>query len=696
MPGLKAGASPDFLSGGGEMGAIIRGHDWKTSLGQPQTWPAPLKTLAGVMLSSLQPMFIAWGPKRIWLSNDAFTPILGGKHPHALGRPAMEVWAEAREVLEPLFARVFAGEPVHMDDFAIQLDRHGRLEEAHFAFAYTPVRDDSGKVAGLFGTCIETTAQVRALRDVAESENQFRTMAQAMPNHVWTAPPDGMLDWFNDRIYEFSGAAPGTLDGTGWSGMVHPEDLPAVGARWADALAAGEIYETEFRLRRADGAYRWHIARAVPVKDASGQTVRWIGTNTEIQDQKEISETLSDLNATLEQRVQERTSQLSHAEDALRQSQKMEAVGQLTGGIAHDFNNLLQGITGALDRIQHRITDGRVNDIERFLTGATASAKRAAAMTQRLLAFSRRQTLDPKPVNLDHLIEEVVELARHTVGPGIEMKILGGGAWQTLVDPNQLENVLLNLCINARDAMPEGGAITIETVNTPLDAAAASRFNLAPGDYISLCVSDTGTGMTPDVMARAFDPFFTTKPLGQGTGLGLSMIYGFAQQSGGHVRLSSRVGEGTLVQLYLPRCLEQKPAEDGPVPVIAAAEPGRGQTILVVDDEAIIRMMIIDAIEDAGYAGLQVGDGAAGLKILQSEARVDLLVTDVGLPGGLNGRQLADAARLKRPGLRVLFITGYAEKSIVGDGDLESGMEILPKPFMVEELTAKIREMVQT
>jgi PAS domain S-box-containing protein len=345
MPGLKAGTQSDFLSGGGEMGAIIRGHDWKTSLGPPQSWPVPLKTLAGIMLSSLQPMFIAWGPARIWLNNDAFTPILGDKHPHALGRPAMEVWAEARAVLEPLFNRVFAGEPVHMEDFALKLDRHGRLEEAHFAFAYTPVRDESGRVAGLFGTCIETTAQVRALRDAAESEGQFRTMAQAMPNHVWTAPANGLLDWFNDRVYEFSGAGAGTLDGTGWAAIVHPEDMPLAGARWSDALAAGKIYETEFRLRRADGCYRWYIARAVRIRDAAGQVVRWIGTNTDIQDQKEISETLADLNAILELRVQERTSQLSHAEDALRQAQKMEAVGQLTGGIAHDMNNILTVIT---------------------------------------------------------------------------------------------------------------------------------------------------------------------------------------------------------------------------------------------------------------------------------------------------------------------------------------------------------------
>jgi PAS domain S-box-containing protein len=303
MLGPRAEAHPDFLSGGGEMGERMRAHDWQSSLGAPKTWPPQLTTLVGVMLASQQPKFLAWGPDRIWFSNDAFIPILGDKHPQALGQPATAVWAEAWSVLEPLFARVFAGEAVHMEDFGLPLDRHGRVEEAHFAFGYTPVRDEKGQVIGLFGNCIETTGQVRALRDLAKSEGQFRTLAQAMPHHVWTAPADGLLDWFNDRVYEYSGAAPGTLDGIGWTVMVHADDLPRASARWAEALGAGKAYETEFRLRHADGSYRWHIARAVPIKDEAGTIVRWIGTNTDIEEERQtrlsLSEAQNELNILL-------------------------------------------------------------------------------------------------------------------------------------------------------------------------------------------------------------------------------------------------------------------------------------------------------------------------------------------------------------------------------------------------------------
>ena len=401
---------------------------------------------------------------------------------------------------------------------------------------------------------------------------------------------------------------------------------------------------------------------------------------------------LEQANADLKSQMAER----ERVEASLRQSQKMEAVGQLTGGLAHDFNNLLTGISGGLEMTRVRLSQGKPDSVERYITAAQGAVKRAASLTHRLLAFSRRQTLEPKPTNVNRLITGMEELIRRTVGPAIHIEVVGaGGLWATLVDPNQLENALLNLCLNARDAMPEGGRLTIETANKWLDERVARDRDIAPGQYVSLCVTDTGTGMAPDVAAHAFDPFFTTKPLGQGTGLGLSMIYGFARQSGGQTCIYSEVGKGTTMCLYLPRHDEDPNFDDGAKLPKPSESFGDGEVVLVVDDEPSIRMLIADVLADTGYSVIEASDGPAGLRALQSGARIDLLITDVGLPGGMNGRQVADAARKLRPELRVLFITGYAENALVGNGHLEKGMHVLAKPFEVERLANKIRELIK-
>jgi PAS domain S-box-containing protein len=404
---------------------------------------------------------------------------------------------------------------------------------------------------------------------------------------------------------------------------------------------------------------------------------------------------LATLNATLEERVTARTDALMQAEEALRQSQKMEAVGQLTGGLAHDFNNLLAGISGSLELMQTRLQQGRFNDVERYMAAAQGASKRAAALTHRLLAFSRRQTLDPKPTNVNRLIADMQELIQRTVGPAIPIEVVGAsGVWPALVDPPQLENALLNLCINARDAMPDGGRITIETANKWLDERAAREQDMPEGQYLALSVTDTGIGMPPEVIARVFEPFFTTKPLGQGTGLGLSMIYGFAQQSGGQVRIYSEVDKGTTVCIYLPRHYGEVEDDDGSASETTLPRSDQGETVLIVDDEPTVRMLVTDILADLGYTAIEAGDSATGLKLLQSDVRIDLLVTDVGLPGGMNGRQMADAGRLARPGLKVLFITGYAENAAVGNGQLAPGMAVLTKPFAIETMAARIRSMI--
>jgi CheY-like chemotaxis protein len=374
----------------------------------------------------------------------------------------------------------------------------------------------------------------------------------------------------------------------------------------------------------------------------------------------------------------------------------MEAVGQLTGGIAHDFNNLLTGIVGSLDMLRTRLAQGRLDVAERYITAATTSANRASALTHRLLAFARRQPLNPKPVQANALVASLEDLFRRTLGETISLEIvLAGGLWPTLCDPNQLENALLNLVINARDAMPDGGKLTIETANAHLDDAyAAAQRDLDPGQYVAICVTDTGTGMSPEVIERAFDPFFTTKPIGQGTGLGLSMIYGFVKQSDGHVRIYSEVGQGTTVKLYLPRHRGSvETSADTSIPADAPRSE-TGETILVVEDEPVVRGLIVDVLTDLGYRILEAQDGPSGLKILQSKRPIDLLVTDVGLPG-INGRQLADQARERRPDLKVLFMTGYAENAAIAAGFLEPGMAMMTKPFAVDALARKVRGMIE-
>lgn len=382
-------------------------------------------------------------------------------------------------------------------------------------------------------------------------------------------------------------------------------------------------------------------------------------------------------------------------EEMLRQSQKMEAVGQLTGGLAHDFNNLLAGISGSLELISMRLAQGRVADVEKYVTAAKGAANRAAALTHRLLAFSRRQTLAPKPTDVKALVAGMEDLIGRTIGPSIQLEtVSAAGLWPSLIDPSQLENAILNLCLNARDAMPDGGRITIETGNRWLDQRSARERGLEPGQYISLCVSDTGTGMSPDVIAKAFDPFFTTKPIGVGTGLGLSMIYGFAQQSEGAVRIYSELGQGTSVCIYLPRHWGDAGHEDQVVDAVGVLR-GDGETVLIVDDEPTVRMLVAEILSDLGYNALEAEDGASGLKVLNSGVRIDLLVTDVGLPGGLNGRQVADAARSIRPGLKVLFITGYAENAVLSHGHLDPGMHVMTKPFAMDALATRIRELIE-
>ena len=451
----------------------------------------------------------------------------------------------------------------------------------------------------------------------------------------------------------------------------HPDDATTTMEHRRHLVQGGPTERFQNRYRHKDGSYRW-LSWSSTAEDGL-----IYATGRDVTAEREAAEALR------------------RTEEQLRQSQKMEAVGQLTGGIAHDFNNLLTGIIGSLDLMQKRVTQGRYGEIERYTTLAKTSANRAASLTHRLLAFARRQPLDPKPVNVNQLVASMEELLRRSIGEQIRLDIVAaGGLWGTFCDPHQLESALLNLAINARDAMPDGGVLTIETANAWLDARyAADLRDVEPGQYVALSVSDTGVGMSPAVQARAFDPFFTTKPIGQGTGLGLSMVYGFARQSEGHARIYSEQGQGTTVKLYLPR--HGAAAADAPGTAAETVQPKArsGETVLVVEDETSVRELVVDVLNDLGYRALEAPDGPASLQVLRSPERIDLLITDVGLPG-MNGRQVADAAREHRPGLKVLFITGYAENAAMANGFLAPGMEMVTKPFAIDALATRIRDMI--
>ena len=556
----------------------------------------------------------------------------------------------------------------------------------------------NAKIAELTREIAARRAAEDALRD---NELQFRTLADSIPALVWMARADGWIFWYNRRWYEYTGTTAEDMAGWGWQSVHDPDTLPAVLERWRSSIATGEPFEMVFPLRGSRGDYRPFLTRVAPLRDHNGRVARWFGTNTDITDQRAAEDTLRRMNDLLEQRVAAEIAQRMSTEEALRQAQKMEAVGQLTGGIAHDFNNILHVVLGNLDALRRAAAAGldRLSpaDFERLVANAVRGAERAAMLTERLLAFGRRQPLNPRPIDVNRLVAGMSDLLRRTLGEKIGVEtVLGGSLWRTMADANQLENALLNLAVNARDAMPEGGKLTMETANADLDRAyAAAHREVQPGHYVMLAVSDTGTGMDPEVRERAFEPFFTTKGVGQGTGLGLSQVFGFVKQSGGHVKLYSEPGEGTTVKLYLPRLLGDAPAAEEPATERAVATGAARQTILLVEDDEGVRINTAEMLGGLGYVVIAAPDGPTALQLLEDNPDTRLLLTDVGLPGGMNGRQLAEAARQRRPELRVLFATGYARNAIVHHGRLDPGVELITKPFSSAGLSAKLRRVLE-
>jgi len=934
--------APGWRSAGGEMAERVAALDWaRTQLGPRAGWSPILTRAVEIVLISAFPMALRWGPDFVLVYNDAYAPILGQKHPWALGQPARDVWAEVWDEIEPTHSAILTGRDASIStpDVLLRIQRHGAVwENARFRLSYSPVEDpaaptgvggifvvateitdevntaaalsaseeryalamgagiatwdwdipggtitgnaafadiyrvdpvlaaegfpievlnegthpddrapleakfdesvetgealvfehrivrpdgavgwvlmrgqcrfdEHGKPARLIGVSIDVTERRAAQDELARSEAEFRAFSQIMPNHVWATHPDGRVDWINERLQDYTGLS---VDDPveAWARTVHPEDALSAREQWLASLDSGKTYEIEVRIRRRDGAYRWHLARALPIWGAEGEILRWVGTDTDIHEQRITADSLAELNTTLEKRVAEQAAErdrlwktsrdllvvtdaagihraanpawtsllgwrpeeivgrhyldfvhpddkapgeeafersrardirsrayrtlckdggfrwiswvgapeagllycsgrditdekaaaeaLRAAQEALRQSQKMDAVGQLTGGIAHDFNNMLAVVVGSLDLLDRRFPDPDEN-VRRYLDSAAEGARRAAQLTQRLLAFSRQQPLKPEVLDVNALVAGMSELLRHSIGVDIKMQTtLADGLWLTHADHNQLENVVLNLVLNARDAMPDGGCLTIETRNIAVgEHGGAEHLGMTPGDYVLIAVTDTGSGMPREVIERAFDPFFTTKPVGKGTGLGLSQVYGFVRQSGGEVKIQSELGQGATVNIYLPKSdgAETRGPAAPDLGVPAAVDPGK--LILVVEDDPAVRGFSIDAVESLGYRVLEADGASAALAHIRAHPDIALMFTDVVMPE-VNGAKLAEAARRLRPDLKILFTTGYTRNAVVHDGVLDPGVELIGKPFTVAALAAKLEAVLKT
>lgn len=904
----KAGngeTGPDFLTGGGQIAAMVRGFNWaNTPLGPIDHWPVEVKSIVGMMLQAQRPMIALLGEAGTMIYNDAYSDFAGARHPAILGSAVRSGWPEVADFNDHVIKTVFRnGQTLSFKDQELVLNRGAGPAKVWLDLDYSPIVAVSGERLGVIATVVETTDRMNAQDANRAHAGRFLTFAQVMPNHVWTARPDGMLDWLNNRVSEYSGKTQDQLLGAGWAEIVHPADRPGAAARWSAALDLGQPYETEFRIRDGAGQYRWHLIRAFPIRDASGAVTQWIGTNTDIDMQKRaevetmrdrnrlwtmsqdlmlvcgydgvitavnpsgqrilgwdeeemIGKTLTDfihpddrsaaeaelakltrgtrtlayenrylckdgsyrvldwtavpddgrihgvarditenrrltkdrdrvwtispvikvvmsLDGTIStvnptwtkllgwtaqdtighsildfvapesrERSAEKLAQLQGAtamlttesvykvkgggtrriawstqpegdtaygfgrditaeteaaaalaasQANLRRAQTMESIGQLTGGIAHDFNNLLQVVSGNLQLLAKE-TAGNER-AERRVQNAMEAVSGGARLASQLLAFGRRQPLAPKVVNLGRLVRNIDETLRRALGEGMQIEtVVAEDLWNTSVDPGNVENALLNLAINGRDAMAGQGSLKIEVGNVDLDDAfARTIYDMKPGQYVTLAVSDTGTGIAPELLEKVFEPFFTTKTEGKGSGLGLSMVYGFVKQSGGHVKVHSALGQGTTITLYLPRSLQP---EDNLVLPDFGPITGGPETILVAEDDGRVRDSVVEMLVDLGYRVVQAADAQSALDIVEGGTHVDLLFTDVVMPGTLKSSDLARKAVARLPGLKVLYTSGYVENSILRAGRLEDGVELLSKPYTREVLARKLRQVL--
>ncbi|WP_119154967.1 PAS domain-containing protein [Caldimonas tepidiphila] len=684
---LDSQAAPAFLAGGGEMGARMREHDWSDSpLGAPRDWPSSLRTTVGLMLNSGFPMFVAWGPELAFLYNDAYRDILGAKHPRALGRPFREIWAEIWADIAPLVDAALAGEASFRENLPLTMRRRGYDEATWFTFSYSPVHDEDGVVRGLFCACTETTAQVLAERRRGAELERLQQLFEQAPGFMCVLRGP-------NHVFELVNAAYRQLVGhRDFVGRSAREALPEVAEQGFFELL-DRVYDSgepflgrgaKLEVQREPGGpveERFVDFIYLPLLGPHGEVSGIFVQGHDVTEQKRAEAALVQLNETLEERIAEALAEREFAQEALRQAQKMEAIGHLTGGIAHDFNNLLQAVQGNLELLRRH--PGDAQNVQRWAENGLRNVQRGARLTAQLLAFSRSQQLELRPVLLDELVRGMAELLARTLGAGIEVELqLDCPGVPVVADATQLEMAVLNLAINARDAMPQGGRLVLSSRRCRVDADP----QLDTGDYAELGVSDSGSGMPADVLARAFDPFFTTKGVGKGTGLGLSQVYGFARQAGGIARIRSAPGEGSTVSLWL-RLASDLPGERSRD---AGAAGAAGLNVLVIDDDAEVRHLVSDLLHTLGHRAVAAADGPAGLALIEEEVP-DLVLLDFLMPV-MNGAEVASAMRRRFPRMPIVLASGHADSAEIRTV-LGPGVRMLRKPFGIEELAAAIERV---
>ncbi|ABS65090.1 PAS/PAC sensor hybrid histidine kinase [Parvibaculum lavamentivorans DS-1] len=634
------------------------------------------------------------GPEHTFVMvNNAYMQLIG--HRDTLGKPIREALPE---IVDQGFASLLdrvrdTQQPYIGRGIRVLLQREPGMapEERYLDFVFHPVAAARSDVRGIFVQGHDVTERRLAEIALRESEERFRLVAESAPVMLWMGDETGKCIYLNDALRRFWNVTAEGVADFNWATTVHPDDSDTLHGPFSAAMEAHTAFSVEVRFRRADGEYRIIRTNAQPRFGPDGKFSGMIGVNVDVTEMRRAEEALHAANANLEQRVAREVAERSKAEDALWQAQKMEAIGKLTGGVAHDFNNLLQVVSGNLQLLLKDL-DGNER-AQRRITNALAGVDRGSKLASQLLAFGRRQPLEPKVVNIGRLVSGMGDMLRRTIGENVEVEtVVSGGLWNTFADPAQLENALLNLAINARDAMNEQGRMTIEVGNAYLDDVyALDHPEIAPGQYVVLAVTDTGCGIPADVLPQVFEPFFSTKPQEKGTGLGLSMVYGFVKQSGGHIKIYSEVGHGTTVKLYLPRVNEME--DISALPGVGVPTGGT-ETILVAEDDEAVRTVVVEMLNDLGYRVLTARDAASALTVLESGVPVDLLFTDVVMPGPLKSTDLARKARERLPSIGVLFTSGYTENSIVHGGRLDPGVDLLSKPYTREALARKLRQVL--
>ena len=687
----------------GEMAGRIRAFDWsRTELGPFDTWSKSLRCNVQMLLASPVPLVMLWGKPGYMIYNDAYSVFAGGRHPYLLGSPVELGWPEIAEFNRNVVDTCLAGGTLSYRNKELELSRNGQPEAVFMDLSYSPVADDDGRPGGVLAIVVETTAHMLSerLREQAQAayraENERVRLAlnagALLGSFVWDIKANLLSgDERFARTFGFPrGQSLQHMSPETASERIHPDDLARVDQQVQQALETGGAFNAEYRIQRADGSYAWVLASGCCELDEQGEAFRFPGVLIDIHERKSAEESLLKFTRDLEQRVVAEVDARLAAEEQLRQSQKLEAIGGLTGGVAHDFNNLLQVIAGNLHLLARHESDNPT--VQRRVGAALAAVERGAMLSAQLLAFARRQPLSPAVFDTRQIYQGLGEVLQRALGENIDIDVqLPAAPWSIHVDRNQLENALLNLAINARDAMHGEGTITISGQNVALDRRFCQGKGISAGDYVQLSVRDTGEGMDNETLKQAFEPFFTTKADGHGTGLGLSMVFGFVKQSGGHIDISSTLGEGTVVRMYFPRSDRVQRAE---LPVRRAQHDGGHGTILVVEDHEEVRDTAVEFLQAAGYEVLVAANGDSAMQMLQDGSRVDLIFTDVVMPGLIKSSDLAAWAKVQVPPVAVLFTSGHTRDIISRNHQLSPDTHLLSKPYGPDALMTMIQHVL--